>query len=31
MMERGMLLGGMQDWPLRVSTIIDHAAIAHGA
>ncbi len=25
-----MLHGGMQDWPLRVSTIIDHAARAHG-
>ena len=24
-----MLLGGMQDWPLRVSTIIDHAATYH--
>ena len=25
-----MLQGGMQDWPLRVSTIIDHAARVHG-
>ncbi|ATE67474.1 long-chain fatty acid--CoA ligase [Rhizorhabdus dicambivorans] len=24
------MLGGMQDWPLRVSTIIDHAATAYG-
>lgn len=24
------MLGGMQDWPLRVSTIIDHAARAYG-
>lgn len=25
-----MLVGAMQDWPLRVSTIIDHAARFHG-
>src|ERR1700740_3707616 len=25
-----MIRGGMQDWPLRVSTVIDHAARLHG-
>ena len=24
------MLGAMQDWPLRVSTLIDHAAKYHG-
>lgn len=27
----GMLHGLMQDWPLRIHTIIDHAAAQHGA
>ena len=26
-----MIRGGMQDWPLRVHTILDHAARMHGA
>ena len=25
------MLGLMQDWPLTVDRIIDHAAVAHGA